>query len=97
VDYRDEDFDGKTVVLDGNTFTGCTFRNCTIVYRASASIHVAASHFKENVNWTFQGSAKGTLDFLRFLCHSCGEGGKKLFEGTCDEIRRNPPADNPRR
>jgi hypothetical protein len=88
VEYRDQDFEGKVVMLDGNTFTGCTFRNCKIVFGASASVMIGPNHFKENVDWTFVGAAAATLEFLSQFYNSTSEGGRELIERTFEQIRR---------
>lgn len=86
--FRDQDFTGQDVALDGNTFTGCTFRDCRMIFRAESPVTLGANHFKENVKWVFDGPAMLTIDFLRGLYHGLGEGGRKLIEQTFQDIRR---------
>ena len=89
MEYRDrDDLDGKDVLLDGNTFTGCTFRNCRIIFGATAPIHLGVNNFHENVQWAFSDSASDTLQFLSALYHSKGEGGRQIVEQTFENIRR---------
>lgn len=38
MDYINRPFDGETIELDRNTYTNCTFKNCTMVYRGSMII-----------------------------------------------------------
>jgi len=86
MEYRDEDFDGKVIDLDGNTFSGCTFRNCSFVFRAKASCLLVACKFKEDSQWAVDGPARGTLQFLSMLYH-LGEAGRQVIEKFFDDIR----------
>jgi hypothetical protein len=95
MNYRDQDFDGQEVLLDGSIFTGCTFRNCRLVFKAMAPVGMSACHFKENVQWAFDGPAALAVEFMAAMYHGCGEGGRKLIEETFNEIRRGRPKDNP--
>ena len=88
MEFRDQDFTGQEVTLDGNTFTGCTFRNCRVVSKALAPSKLSACHFKENIQWTLDGPAALTIDFLTNIYHGMGEGGRQLVERTFDNIRR---------
>jgi len=87
-EYRDKDFTGQTVQLDDNTFTGCTFRDCTLVFRGSGPLTLNANHFKENVKWAFAGYAARTIEFMTGIYHGAGEGGRQLIEKTFENIRR---------
>lgn len=88
MEFRDRDFNGEEVTLDGNTFTGCTFRNCRVVFRATAPCTLNANVFKENVQWTLDGPAALTLQFLRAMYHGMGSGGRDLVEHTIEQVRR---------
>ena len=87
-EYRDRDFTGQTVQLDGNTFTGCTFRDCTLEFGGSGPLTLGANHFKEHVKWVFTGCAATTIAFMTGIYHGAGEGGRKLIEQTFENIRR---------
>lgn len=86
MEYRDKDFEGETVLLDGNTFTGCTFRRCVIRFGASAPIDLAANHFREDCQWQFGGAAGQTLKVLAGL-YGSGEGGRQIAEDAIQQIR----------
>ncbi len=32
-DFLNRSFENETVIVDGNTFQGCRFENCTFIYR----------------------------------------------------------------
>lgn len=88
MEYRDKDFNEQEILLDGNTFTGCTFRNCRITYLGEGGFKLEACHFKEGMRWYFDRSAAATLNFLAMAYHSMGEGGRELVEKTFEDIRR---------
>lgn len=88
MEYRDKDFSGEDVLLDGNVFTGCTFRNCRLIFAARDVFQVGACNFNENIKWHFDGPAALTLQFLTAIYHEAGEGGRELVENTFKKIRR---------
>ena len=88
MEYRDRDFSGQDVLLDGNVFTGCTFRNCRVIFRAEQSFELVACSFNDDVQWTFDGSATATINFLTALYHSRGETGRQVVEDLFEQIRR---------
>jgi hypothetical protein len=59
-------FRGGTEVLDGNTYHGCEFRGCTLVYRGGAPPELVQCHFAE-CRWEFADAAGRTLAFLKAL------------------------------
>lgn len=87
MEFRDKDFSGKDVVLDDGIFTGCTFRNCRLIYRANGPVTLGANHFKENVKWVLDGAAADTVNFMTALYHGAGKGGRDLIENTFNNIR----------
>ena len=87
MEYREEIFENETVELDGNTFTGCTFRNCVLMFEATAPPNLAANHFHENVVFAFKGCATALPHLLTMLYQRGGEGGRKLVEDLFDAIR----------
>jgi len=66
MEHRDKTFENQEILLDGNVFTGCTFRNCRIVVRGEAGAIVGACTF-ENAKWVLKGPAASTLQFLSQL------------------------------
>lgn len=87
MDFRDKDFDRKRILLDGNVFSGCTFRNCRLLYRGHAPPKFSACNFKQNVKWVLDGQAADTIKFLTKLNHSTGESGRKAVEQVFKKIR----------
>ena len=88
MEYRDKDFDGQDVLLDGNTFSGCTFQNCRMIFRGTKGPKLSANHFKQNVQWSFDGPAGLTLQFMSAFYNGRGEGGKEMIEALFEQIRR---------
>jgi hypothetical protein len=80
---------GGRVVLDGNHYVDCRFEDVTIVFAATAPTALERCAFVR-VQWTFEGPAAHTMEFLNALYHGAGEGGRKLVERTFDIIRQSP-------
>ena len=38
MEYHDQTFENKELLLDGNTYTGCTFRGCRLVIAAAKAL-----------------------------------------------------------
>jgi len=81
------EFDGSTVILDGNDFKACEFRNCTLTYNGGellmSQCHFAGGH------WKFGGGALRTILLLRDIYAS--PGGKEQVEQVLDQIRGSNP------
>lgn len=90
MDYRDMDFEARKITLDGNTFTGCTFRNCEIIFRGTDGppLTLVACHFKEAVQWVFDGAASRTLNFLTSMYRNGGEDGRRMVDDLFENVRR---------
>ena len=87
MEYRDEDFNGRDVLLDGNTLTGCTFSNCRVFFSGIMPGTLIANNFYEGIDWRFIGPAGLTLQFMSLLYLKTGEGGRTLIEQLFDDIR----------
>jgi hypothetical protein len=87
VEYRDIDFVQREVPLDGNTFTGCTFRNCLLIY-SGGDVDMSANRLKQNIKWRFEGPASATFKLLSAIYNDSREGGKELVEEFFELIRR---------
>ena len=70
-EYRDKDFVGKRILLDGVDFFSCTFTGCKLVYKGGASPRFFTCHFKKNVKWVLNGNAAHTVKFLTKVHHAC--------------------------
>ena len=77
-------FINETVVLDGNDYRNCTFTNCELVFRGTASVSLNGINF-ENCRWTFDGPAGLTINFMTALYQA---GMTELIDQTVDNIRR---------
>jgi hypothetical protein len=88
LEFRDKDFAGQEVLLDGNTFTGCTFRSCRVIFRGEKPFTLAACRFKDDARWAFDGPAALTLQALATLYKDCGDAGKQIVEYTLNKIVR---------
>jgi hypothetical protein len=86
MEHRDETIENKRIVLDGNTYTGCTFRNCYLVFRATEPCTLSVCGFYD-CKWVFEGPAQSTIDFLTSVYHEMGEGGRNLVEATFQNVR----------
>lgn len=64
--WIDEVFEDREVVLDGSTFTRCTFRRCELVYRGEEPFGFPGSVL-DGCTWNFQGAAERTIGVLRWL------------------------------
>lgn len=84
MDYRDQTIENQQIILDGNDYTGCTIRNCRIVYLGVQSFHAAACQF-DGCAWAFDGPAARTIDFLKAMYRQ--EGMREVIEQTFDNIR----------
>jgi hypothetical protein len=87
MEHRDTTFRRGEVVLDGDTFIGCSFLECRLVFYSSKPCYLAGCTF-DQVAWRVYGSAAETFNFLARLYHSGGEEGRRLVEDTFDSIRR---------
>lgn len=55
-----------TVYLDGASYTGTRFVNCTMVY-SGGTLPFLVNNEYQNCDWRLDGAASNTLDFMKFL------------------------------
>jgi hypothetical protein len=55
-----------TVYLDGSSYTGTRFENCTFIY-GGGQLPFLVNNEYINCNWRLNGPASNTLDFMKFL------------------------------
>ena len=84
VQYQGATFTNETVVLDGNDYSNCTFTDCVIVFRGTATVSLNEVT-TNNCRWTFEGAAGLTVKFLTALYQG---GFSEMIEMTIDNIRR---------
>ena len=75
-------FNHETVVLDGQAFEDCEFRDCRLSYSGGAVPRFDSCRF-ENCDWRFEDAASHTLAFLKVLW---GVGGKAPVQAVIKEI-----------
>jgi len=93
-DYVGREFNGVTEHLDGNTYTQCTFTNCTVIYRGGEIPIITSCEFEQCV-WGWEDSAGRTLEFLRSMRNRLGTGGKSVVEDVARHIRTPFPRKTP--
>lgn len=85
--FENESFRDRTVEIDGNQYTNCTFIKCRIVFTG----------FEEGVfdeckfiscDWGFSGPAVSTLNYLAAIYNGLGENEQDMVEGIFESIRR---------
>jgi hypothetical protein len=86
MDYHDETFEDKEVELDGNTYTGCTFKRCIMVITGAAPFHLLACNTFQCV-YAFKGAAYRGIHSLHLLY---GNGERAAVEGYIQLIRQGP-------
>jgi hypothetical protein len=78
--YKNQTFKQQTLVLDGNSFEGCEFQSCTLVFNGVSEVSLTGSQIKD-CRWSFDGPAARTLQFMQALYQS-GGGGRDLMAET---------------
>ena len=75
-------FNHETVVLDGEHFQTCEFRNCRLVYAGGEPPHFGDCRF-EGCEWRFDDAASRTLAHLKLVW---SVGGKAPVQAMIKEI-----------
>ncbi|WP_158912578.1 hypothetical protein [Caulobacter sp. S45] len=75
-------YNHETVVLDGESFEGCEFRDCRLVYTGEAVPIFDQCRF-DNCEWKFEGAAARTLAHLKLVW---SVGGKAQVQAHIKEI-----------
>lgn len=63
-------FEGQEVRLDGYQFVGCTFRNCTFMYGATAEMQMIGCKTEGSLGVLFDQNARFMLNFFQNLAGS---------------------------
>jgi hypothetical protein len=84
--HKAETFENRSVVLDGDEYEDCTFRNCSLIYKGGEPPRLV-NNYLENCSWQFQDAAERTVNFLKGLYHGLGQEGRVLIEATFRNIR----------
>lgn len=80
-------FQGQTVVLDGNDYADCRFENCTIVFRGETLPELKNCDFHE-CNFRFEDAADRTIAFMKGIYHGLGQGGRDLISATFESMKK---------
>ena len=84
-EYTGHTFQGGRVALDGNSFKGCTFDSCELVFSGGIPPALSGCSFR-NTSMKFEGTAGNTIAFLKamleeiesFFGHYASLNGKQL-------------------
>lgn len=90
MEFNRKQFKNEEIRLDGNTFLGCSFDNCMMVYGGGPPPSMIDCSLN-GVKWSFTEAASNTIQFMSAIYHGMGEGGKKVIEETFTNIRKNMP------
>ena len=63
MNIENQTFANERITLDSNSYTGCTFRKCVLVYSGVSEMSLTSCRF-EDVEWEFTGPAARVLSFL---------------------------------
>lgn len=88
MDFFNQNFKDAREVLDGNSYKGCTFTNCKIIYRGGSGPSINDCKFNE-CTWHFEDAAERTVGFMHQVYHGMGDGGIALIDSLITVIR-NP-------
>jgi len=77
-------YTGETIVIDGQKFIDCEFRQCILIYRGG-ELPLFDGSFLDNCNWKFEDAALRTIHLLQRLNSN---GGRHLV----DNLFTTPPS-----
>ena len=83
--HEGKSFAHATVVLDGNEYLNCHFRECEIVFSAILPVSLVGCQFDGCV-WRFAGPASLAIEFMSGMYNGIGEA-QQLIERTFENIR----------
>ncbi len=69
-------YTGETIVIDGQKFVDCEFRQCVLIYRGG-ELPLFDGSFLDNCDWRFEEAALRTIHLLQRLNSN---GGRQLVE-----------------
>ncbi|BFM15574.1 hypothetical protein R50073_17570 [Maricurvus nonylphenolicus] len=81
----DKTYEDQRVILHGNSYRNCTFKNCELVYDGDRSPTFHNNEFVDSV-FVFSDAALRTLYFIGNIYHA-GEGGQEVIENLLAEIK----------
>jgi len=87
--FQKKTFKDEEVLVDGNQFIECEFRNCVLQYGGGGGGVVLTSCQFDGCRWAFIRAAGDTVSFMKDLYHG---GWKDVIERTFEDIRRAGPS-----
>ncbi len=75
------------VLIDGDTFVDCEFRNCLLTY-TGGEIPIMTDCKIYDCEWRFEGAAERTIVFMKGLFHGMGPGGREVIDATFKNIQK---------
>lgn len=87
--FKNHTFKGENILLDGNEFKNCIFKQCHIEYYGITPITIDGAEF-DGCTWGLCGPADNALVFLTAL-YAAGGDSKAMIEKTFDHIRQGKP------
>lgn len=85
MNFLNQIFDNERIELHGNSYHGCTFKQCELVYDGDRSPTFNDNEFVDSV-FIFSGAALRTLYFMSNMFHS-GDGGREVIEKTVNDLK----------
>ena len=92
--YFGREFNGVKELMDGNTYTQCTFTDCTLIYRGGQIPMITGCEF-ERCTWGWEDAAGRTLEFMRSMRFRMGSGGRQIVDDIARHIRTPFPRTTP--
>lgn len=89
--HHDRTFEDREVILDGDTFVGCSFHRCILVFQGTAPVEFGPCYLGDDVQWRLDGAALLTAQFLRMLYLTGDEGLKQTVDGLIEQLRGRKP------
>lgn len=83
--FENREFRAERLELDGNEYVGCTFKSCTLVYKASGPFTLSNNRIIDGSNFEFSGAAGDTVNFMRAIWQM-GDAGRALILATFEQI-----------
>ena len=84
--FENQNFEGKVIQLDGNSFYKCRFKRCVLLYHGYLNVFLSEPVMEE-CQFELQGPARQVIEFL---ANSYGGGLKDAIERLFQAIRRGP-------
>jgi len=84
--YREAEFNGDNLIIDGKRFEHCSIKNCRLYYTGGALPQFDRCSIN-GCQWTFTGPAENTIAFLTLMYHGLG-GAHVVVEQMFNQIRQ---------